>query len=93
MKKIKYFLEFIFVYSLLFIFKVIGYRNASNLGEKIGILLGPLFRSKIKIINNLKNSNIGNSDSDREILIRRMWGNYGRILAEYPFLEKFKKNI
>ncbi len=93
MKKIKYFLEFIFVYSLLFIFKVIGYRNASNLGEKIGILLGPLFRSKIKIINNLKNSNIGNSDSDREILIRRMWGNYGRILAEYPFLEKFKKKI
>ena len=93
MKKIKYFLEFIFVYSLLFIFKVIGYRNASNLGEKIGILLGPLFRSKIKIINNLKNSNIGNSDSDREILIRRMWGNYVRILAEYPFLEKFKKKI
>ena len=78
---------------MLFIFKVIGYRNASNLGEKIGILLGPLFRSKIKIINNLKNSNIGNSDSDREILIRRMWGNYGRILAEYPFLEKFKKKI
>ena len=22
-----------------------------------------------------------------------MWGNYGRILAEYPFLEKFKKKL
>ena len=21
-----------------------------------------------------------------------MWGNYGRILAEYPFLKKFKNN-
>ena len=22
-----------------------------------------------------------------------MWGNYGRILAEYPFLKKFKNNL
>ena len=93
MKIIKYFFEYIFVSLLLFLFKLIGYEKASNLGEKIGKILGPYFRSKKKIINNLKQSNIGNSDNDREQIIEKMWGNYGRILAEDPFLKQFKKNI
>jgi len=93
MKIIKYFFEFIFIFILLIIFKIIGYKNASNLGEKIGVFFGPFFRSKKKIINNLKNSNIGDGDLEREKLIKKMWGNYGRILAEYPFMKKFKKNI
>tara|TARA_Y100000816_G_scaffold287328_1_gene269838 strand:+ start:224 stop:1084 length:861 start_codon:yes stop_codon:yes gene_type:complete len=92
MKIIKYFFEFIFVYTLLIIFKIIGYKTASNLGEKIGILIGPLFRSKKKIKDNLKNSNIGYDDIGREKIIKNMWGNYGRILAEYPFLKNFKNN-
>ena len=92
MKIIKYFFEFIFVYTLLIIFKIIGYKAASNLGEKIGILIGPLFRSKKKIEDNLKNSNIGYNDIEREKIIKNMWGNYGRILAEYPFLKNFKNN-
>ena len=92
MKIIKYFFEFIFVYTLLIIFKIIGYKAASNLGEKIGILIGPLFRSKKKIEDNLKNSNIGYDDIGREKIIKNMWGNYGRILAEYPFLKNFKNN-
>ncbi len=93
MKIIKYFFEFIFVYTLFIIFKIIGYKAASSLGEKIGILIGPFFRSKKKIENNLKNSNIGSDDLDRKKIIKKMWGNYGRILAEYPFLKKFKNNI
>ncbi len=92
MKNIKYFIEFIFIISLLIIFKIIGYKNASNLGEKIGMLIGPLFRSKEKIINNLRESKIGINDQERENIIKKMWGNYGRILAEYPHLINFKKN-
>ena len=92
MKIFKYFFEYIFISILLFIFKLIGYENASNLGEKIGRLLGPYFRNKDKIINNLKESNIGSNDSEREKIIKKMWGNYGRILSEYPYLKKFKKN-
>jgi len=92
MKIIKYFFEFIFIYTLLIIFKVIGYKNASSLGKKIGTLFGPLFRSKKKIEENLKNSNIGVDDLDRKKIIKNMWGNYGRILAEYSFLKKFKNN-
>ena len=61
MKIIKYFFEFIFIYILLIIFKIIGYKNASNLGAIIGKKIGPLFRSNTKIKNNLENSNVGNS--------------------------------
>ena len=70
MKIIKYFFEFIFVYTLFIIFKIIGYKAASSLGEKIGILIGPFFRSKKKIENNLKNSNIGFNDLERKKLLK-----------------------
>ena len=92
MKIIKYFFEFIFVYTLFIIFKIIGYKAASSLGKKIGILIGPFFRSQKKIEDNLKNSNIGFDDLERKKIIKNMWGNYGRILAEYPFLKNFKNN-
>ena len=92
MKIIKYFFEFIFIYILLIIFRIIGYKNASNLGAIIVKKIGPLFRSSAKIQNNLKDSNIGNSEEDRKSIINNMWGNYGRILSEYVYLKKFKKN-
>ncbi len=91
MKIIKYFFEFIFIFSLLIIFKLIGYKNASNLGEIIGKKIGPFFRSNSKIHNNLENSKIGKSNLDRENIINNMWGNYGRILSEYVFLKQFRK--
>tara|TARA_B100000029_G_scaffold506096_1_gene588188 strand:+ start:4820 stop:5671 length:852 start_codon:yes stop_codon:yes gene_type:complete len=87
MKIIKYFFEFIFISLLLIIFKLVGYKNASNLGGFLGRLVGPLFRSKIKILKNLEDCNIKN---DKEKIINQMWGNYGRILAEYVYLKKFK---
>ena len=93
MKILKYFFEFIIIITFFLIFKVLGYKNASNFGEIIGKKFGPFFRSKSKIINNLRNSNIGNSDQERDIIIKNMWGNYGRILSEYIFLKQFKKKI
>jgi len=92
MKIIKYFFEFIFIIIFFIIFKIIGYKNATNLGEKIGRLVGPLFRSNHKIQLNLKNSNIGNTDKDRKNITKKMWGNYGRIFAEYMYIKKFRKN-
>ena len=92
MKTIKYFFEFIFIIIFFFIFRIIGYKNASNLGEFIGKKIGPIFRSKTRIQKNLENSNIGNSDKEREIIAKNMWGNYGRILSEYIFIKQFRKN-
>ena len=92
MKIIKYFFEFIFIYTLLIIFKIIGYKNASNLGAVIGNKIGPLFRSNKKILTNLENSKVGNSQEDRKSIVNNMWSNYGRILSEYVYLKKFRNN-
>ena len=46
MKIIKYFFEFIIIVSLFCIFKIIGLKNASNLGSILGKVIGPFFRSK-----------------------------------------------
>jgi len=89
MKIIKYFFEFIFIYFLLIIFKIIGYKNASNLGEKIGISLGPLFRSKKSIILNLKKANIKNN---LDMIASNVLGNYGRIFSEYVHLKNFRND-
>ena len=92
MRKIKYFFEFIIIIIFFIIFKIIGYRKASNFGEFLGKKFGPLFRSKHKVKKNLENSNIGYSENDRNILINDMWGNYGRIFAEYLYIKDYRKN-
>ena len=93
MKKIKYFFEFLFIITFFCIFKILGSKNASNLGEIIGKIFGPLFRSNLKIIKNLENSKIANSKKERKNIVNSMWGNYGRILAEYVFIKKYRNDV
>ena len=92
MKYIKYFIEFLFIISLFAIFKIIGLKNASALGEKIGITIGPLFRSKTIISKNINFAFPNINSSDEKKIIKGMWSNYGRTFAEYVFLNKFSKN-
>ena len=91
MKKIAYFLEFILIKILFFFFQLIGYRLSSNLGFFIGRFIGPIFRSKKIIIQNLKKANIKNSQSP-SLIASNVLGNYGRIFAEYVYLKKFRNN-
>ena len=90
MKKLIYFIEFVFVYFLFIFFKLLGYRISSNLGNLIGKFFGPIFRSKKLIVENLKKSNISLKQDYIEVA-SNVLGNYGRILAEYPFLKNFRK--
>ena len=92
MKKIKYFIEFLFVKLFFFIFKTIGYKNASNLGAKIGSIFGPLFRSKNLTKKNIRNCLKNINEKEINILIKKMWENYGRIFADYMYIEKFRLN-
>jgi len=92
MKIIKYFFEFISIISLFCIFKIIGLRNASNLGGLLGTLLGPLFRSKHIIKKNIM-TGLGVISKEKESeIINSMWSNIGRTFAEYIFLKDFKFN-
>ena len=92
MKIFKYFFEFISVISLFSIFKIIGLKNASNLGGILGRFIGPLFRSKLIIKQNI-NIGLGDIDEKKETeIIDGMWSNIGRTFAEYVFLKDFKFN-
>jgi KDO2-lipid IV(A) lauroyltransferase len=92
MKIIKYFFEFITIISLFCIFKIIGLRNASNLGSILGRYIGPLFRSKHITKQNIK-IGLGEIDKKKETeIVNGMWSNIGRTFAEYSFLKDFKFN-
>ena len=90
MKIIKYFFEFIIITSLFCIFKILGLKNASNLGSILGKVIGPFFRSKNIIKQNIK-IGLGNLEKNKEKeIINGMWSNIGRTFAEYIFLKNFK---
>ena len=91
MRKFFYLIEFILIKLFFFILIIIGYKNGSNLGDFIGRLFGPIFRSKKLIENNLEKSGIVEKKNYNKI-ISKIYGNYGRILAEYPFLKAFRNN-
>ncbi len=91
MRKFFYLIEFILIKLFFFILIIIGYKNGSNLGNFIGRLFGPIFRSKKLIENNLEQSGIVDKKNYNKI-ISKIYGNYGRILAEYPFLKAFRNS-
>ena len=76
---------------LFLIFKVLGLKFASLFSSKVLAFIGPLFRSKNIIENNIKKSILNLQQKDVEKIINNMWKNYGRILSEYVFIKKFRK--
>ena len=91
MKIIRYFFEYIFIIILFGLLKLLGYRIASEFGCLVGKTFGPFFRSKKVIKNNLIKFDNSLSPQKIEDISREMWGNYGRILSEYPYIFSFRK--
>ena len=90
MKIINYLLQYILIKLFFFICKIIGYKNASNLGKLIGEKVGPKFKSKNIIERNI-NLILPDAKSEGvDEIIKKMWGNYGRILSEYVFMKDFR---
>ena len=91
MRIIRYFFEYITIIILFSIFKLLGYKIASELGYLLGKTFGPLFRSKKIITNNLNKFDSSLTTEKIKKISQEMWGNYGRILSEYPFISNFRK--
>ena len=89
MKKFNHLIQFLIINFLFIIFKILGFKLSSNFGYLIGKYLGPIFRSKKSIINNIKKANINTGAKDVASIIL---GNYGRIFAEYVHLTNFKND-
>ena len=92
MTKLKYFIQFLLLFFLFFIYKLIGLRFSSILSGYIMLLLGPLFRSKNLSDKNLRNALPDSTYEERKKILDQMWFNYGQILSEYMFIKNFRKS-
>ncbi len=92
MKIFVYLIQFLIISLLLVLFKILGYRMASNFGGLIGTFFGQMFRSKKLIENNIKKSLTKINENETAEIIRAMWSNYGRILSDYVFIKNFRQS-
>ena len=89
MKNFYHLTQYVLIIFLFILFRIIGFKASSNFGFFIGKYLGPLFRSKLSIINNLKKAQI---NGNYKQIATNVLGNYGRIFAEYVHLKNFKND-
>jgi len=91
MRLVKYLFEYILIIILFVLFKLLGYRIASDFGCFLGKTFGPFFRSKEVIKDNLTRFDNKLTPEKLNNISEEMWGNYGRILSEYPYISSFRK--
>lgn len=78
-----------FVRLLLALFRLLPVDRASRLGARVGGLIGPCLRSKSRLLrDNLGIAFPTRSPRELDTLVRDCWRQSGRILAEYPHLDR-----
>ena len=92
MINLKYFLQFIIIIFLFLIYKILGLKYSSILSGVILYILGPLFRSSEICHKNLMRAFPNLNKNKRKKILKNMWFNYGKILAEYVFIKNFRNS-
>ena len=92
MKILKYLIEAFFIYTLFFLFRILGIDLSRKFSSFLLIRIGFIFRKKKIIKNNILKVFKQYSDTETDNLIKKMWSNYGLTFAEYVFLDKFRYN-
>ena len=93
LKVINYFLQSIIIYSLFLIGKILGIKISRKLFSFLFLLVGPTFKSKKIINNNLKIFLKKQPALSKEKIIFNMWKNYGKTFIEYVFLNHLRNNV
>ncbi|MDB5367620.1 MAG: lauroyl acyltransferase [Rhodospirillales bacterium] len=83
MKRLRYAIEAAALQALLQIFALLPVDTASSLGGWIGRTVGPRLAGSRKARRNLERSL---PDVDADLVLRGMYDNLGRVVAEYPHL-------
>ena len=90
-KIFNYFFQTLFVYLFFLIGRILGLTISRKLFGHLFSLIGPIFKSKKIITNNLNIFSNKNSFIDEKKIINVMWKNYGMTFVEYVFLNHFRK--
>ena len=90
-KIFNYFFQSLFVYLFFLIGRILGLKISRKLFSHLFSLIGPIFKSKKIITNNLNIFSNKNSFIDEKKIINVMWKNYGMTFVEYVFLNHFRK--
>ena len=90
MSNLKYFLQYLCIIFLFSIYKILGLKYSSNLSGIIFSIFGPLFRSTKLCHSNISKAFPKLSFKERNKILKKMWFNYGSMLAEYIFIKDFR---
>ncbi len=91
-KIISYFLQTIIIYISFFVGRIFGLKISRIIYSYLFSIIGPKFKSKKIIKNNLKIFSNTTSILNHEEIIKKMWMNYGMTFIEYIFLDRFRKS-
>ena len=92
MQIIKYFFQFLIIIIFFLIFKIIGLKSSSKISYTVISFIGPFFRSRELIESNIRKAMPNLTVEEMNDIIKKMWGNYGRILSEYVFIKNFRND-
>ena len=91
-KILKYLLQSLIVYVSFILGRILGLKISQQFFSKLFQFMGPKFKSKKIIDENLNKYNSKMSTISKKEIILEMWSNYGKTFIEYIFLDKFRKN-
>ncbi len=86
-------LDYMLVWTLVTLFSLLPADFASRMGARAGRFIGPRLKRKTAIFReNFRIAFPGYSDAELDALVVDAWGRAGRVLAEYPHLDKMIGN-
>ncbi len=91
MKQISYFFQSVIIYIFFFIGYILGLNISRKIFSSLFSLIGPFFKSKKIIKDNLKIFSKRVENVNERQITQNMWKNYGMTFIEYMFLNYFRK--
>lgn len=90
-KTLRYFLEAVLLHFAFFIFWLMPVDVASATGGFLGRSIGTKLAASRKALKNIQRAFPDKTEDEHNIILRDMWDNLGRVMAEYPHLDKITR--
>ena len=90
MKSLKYLIEYMFVRIFYMIFRILGFHISSFVAGKMFKIYGVFSKRTSTAIYYFGDVIKGINTKERKKIILKMWENFGRVIGEYPNLDKVR---